>query len=327
MDGIADGRALKFFIRMMRQGRCAEAFEAAERVLDSPSLHGLRSLGQFSPPRKAAASLRTLLRGGQRRWANFYLARLEGSAEAAEKARSGTPARYAWMAYWLALSRMNAGDLSGARATLLWARKQKTVDWWPYALSAELSLCAGDAAAARREARRGRAAAAADHGNFLAWEGFFHLWRGSYGQARKTFLEAEARGAWEAKRGLGACEVLAGRPGRAIKLLREAQAKEFPPEEETRIWLAEAERLRGRPRAALRILKGRQGFWAGVNRALAWKALRKRGEFERERAALTEGMLRRLQGRAALLSDVPRLANGFRRDMYNQQIWLPPASC
>lgn len=321
MDGVVlqngavgDKRPLRLFLRLMRSGRFAEAFAAGERVLASPSLADLRSMGQLSPPSKAVAGLERLAGGRHGRWARFYLARLRPSEADARAASAGAPPRFAWMAYWLALSRLDAGDAAGALRLLAWARKQKPADWWPHSLGAELSLCAGDAAQARRWARSGRAAAAEDPGNFLAWAAFFELWQGRTRRARAGFLAAEKLGAWEAKRGLGACALLLGRPAEALKLLEEAEKSESPAEDETLAWLAEAERLCGRPRAALARLKGRKGFWASVNRALACKELGDVAGLERERAALP-GELRDVER-------APARAKGFRRDMYGQRIWL-----
>lgn len=340
LDAGALGPAERFGA-LMKLGRHREAVAYAESL--SGSALEARVLRAFADPwgldraserRRALAGLRRS--GVPAPWRDFYLADLPGrERERHVDALRRVGARHAWMRAKSGKRALLAGRARQASMCLRAALGARWKDWHTRGLLAEALLCLGRPGAALSEMRRAHdEAPEPERPSALAWLGLLELWLGRYAWARRRFERARDSGDLYAPAWLGACEHLLGRPKKALALL-DAALERFPGDVEAYVWRGEVKRVLGRPREALddlsraRAEPDRPMVWALVNRALAKEALGERRGALREYRAIPPALRARLEEACGQSDPIRRLrralelARGYRRDDYDQRVWLP----
>ncbi len=330
------------FRRLMAAGRCAEAVAAAEILLDSrPAPQAQRLFWDpcgFSARTPAEERRKQILRlaAGLPRSARPWRDYLEIEFWRGEEGRARfnrlaalAPGRYGWMllrAGWSAL--MLCEFEEALRRLGLYLRRSRP-DWKAYGYLAEALLCLQRRAAAT--AAMGRALDGAppqERGQALAWAAEHDLWLGRYGRAVKRCEAALDLGSEHALCWKGGALVKLGRAKEALAALEKCLAGR-PNDREALVWKAEAQRNLGRDREALKTLS-REGesTWGLVNMALARHGIGDRAGLAADWARLPGTLLAYLRARTGI-SDRPGLlrkgldlAKGFRRDDYDQAVWM-----
>jgi len=335
-------------------GLYEEAFATGEALLDAGECGFDMRLFWYPMPGREVdkfraahmKALRDLEDGPMAPWVAYYRGLLERGLEGSRHwlGRSELfTGRYAWMNVMIGRFLALQGDWEPAAERLeLGAAAAGMRDWRAYTCLAEVHLCLGRKAAARRALTRAVACAESDfqRGEALAWRGEIRLWLGDYEAAIEDLAKAETLGSSYAQTWKAGGLVKLGRLDEALAEL-DAVVDHGPVDGETYLWRAEAKRLMGRRDEALEDLaKTPPGwFWAGVNRALAHAGAGRDAEAVREAAALSQEVTAPLRVAAGLPASGPLdwrgwkktlesavgASRGYRRDEYRQAVWLPRA--
>jgi tetratricopeptide (TPR) repeat protein len=334
----------KAFRTLVTARRYAQACALGESILDSkPTLDQLRAFWDpwsGSPPSASSAedleALAGLMQDPRLRPLATYLSvSMTDDQQGLERLAALPAKRYGWMAGWLCGRLLNAGRWAEAvrlgRASL----RYRPADWTNRFRFAETLLCAGDESGALEQSELGVRNAPRDARiSALAWKAELDLWLGRYQQAFDE-LEESCRGdfylSWSWR---GAAALLLGRLDEARALLDHALER-HPEDPELRVWRAEAARLAGDPRTALRELeRSPRGIWPSVEGGLAAAALGDaaglRERFaslpwevvEFVRAKLGLGAVETDAHRRQILEKTLACARGFRREDYRQRVWM-----
>jgi tetratricopeptide (TPR) repeat protein len=338
------------FAGLMKLGRYKAAIAAAERILDGkPSLADLRALRDpwEWDDRPLAERKRELLKferalspRARRAWVPYYRADLRGPEELRQfAALAALPKRrYGWMFAKAGLAALCAGRFAEAEKSLRGALTYKTTDWRTRGFLAEALLCRGREAEAFAEMDRALPEAPADEaGQVLAWRGAFDLWLGRYESAVKRFDEALAQGAPYALTWKAGALLKLGREREALALLDEALAL-YPRDLEAYVWRGEAKRRLGLFKEALKDLDEPTltdpdratpiWLWALFNRALVKAALGDKAGLKADFDAIPARIREHLKAKTGhadmvkLLEAGLDLSRGFRREEYQQAIWM-----
>lgn len=338
------------FAGLMKLGRYKEAIAAAERILDvKPSLAALRALRDpwewdDRPLAERARELlkleRALAPRARRAWVPYYRADLRGPEELRQfAALAALPRRrYGWMFAKAGLAALCAGRFQEAEKSLRGALSYKTTDWRTRGFLAEALLCQGREAAAFAEMDRALPEAPADEaGQVAAWRGAFDLWLGRYESAIKRFDEALALGAPYALTWKAGALLKLGRAREALALLDKA-LELFPRDLEAYVWRGEAKRRLGLHKEALKDLDEPTltdpdratpiWLWALFNRALVKAALGDRAGLKADFDAIPARIREHVKAKTGhedmvkLLEAGLELSRGFRREEYQQAIWM-----
>lgn len=348
-----DGGSLlpgEVFAALMKLGRYKAALAAGERLLDGrPGLADIRALRDpwEWDDRPLADRRREVLRleraagpAARRSWVPYYRADLRGPEELRQfSALAALPKRrYGWMLAKAGLAALCAGRFPEAERWLRGALAYKTVDWRTRGFLAETLLCRGRVEEAFAELDRALPEAPPDEaGQVVAWRGAFDLWLGRYESAIARFDEALRLGAPYALSWRAGALLKLGRAREALRQLDEALAL-YPRDLEAYVWRGEAKRALGLHREALKDLNEPTlsdpdratpiWLWALFNRALAKGALGDeaglRADFELIPAHIRDHIRGKTghEDRVKILEAGLELSRGFRREEYQQAIWM-----
>ncbi len=340
----------EIFAGLMKLGRYKEAIAEGERLLDGkPSLADLRALRDpwewdDRPLAERAREIQKLERAlsprARRAWVPYYRADLRGPEELRQfAALAALPKRrYGWMFAKAGLAALCAGRFGEAEKSLRGALSYKTTDWRTRGFLAEALLCQGREAEAFAEMDRCLPEAPADEaGQVAAWRGAFDLWLGRYESAVKRFDEALALGAPYALTWKAGALLKLGRARAALELLDQALAL-YPRDLEAYVWRGEAKRRLGLFKEALKDLDEPTltdpdratpiWLWALFNRALVKAALGDRAGLKADFDAIPARIREHLKAKTGredmveLLKEGLELSRGFRREEYQQAIWM-----
>jgi tetratricopeptide (TPR) repeat protein len=319
------------FKALMRLGRYKDAAAVAEKTLD----RGLTLLDfrAFSDPwekdnrpdRDAPQTDISKLSALPAPWREYYLGSLGGPKGLKHFDTLPTNTRYRWMHYNAAMEALFSDHF---REAIRWFNiaLQQPMDWRAHGYLSEAYVCVDSPAKARAEMAKALSAAPEnERAQVYAWWGELELWLGGYTRSLELTTKACAMGAPFAHGWKGAALLKLGRKTEALEQL-DAALKLYPKDEEAILWRAEAKRELGRPKEALKELKPlpQQMPWVLFNRALALRDLGDeagmRSAFESLPAAVIARVRRGTVSQS--LEAGLKLARGFRRNEYNQAIWL-----
>jgi tetratricopeptide (TPR) repeat protein len=311
------------FICLMKLGAFADAFAVAEQILDHGSFLHPHELfwnpwGNF--PRKPLAW------SAPSPWTRYY-------SEASVKF---PVARYGWMNVKAGMALLAEGRYAQSCARFKAALSYRPTQWSMRGYFAEALLCAGRPAEARRQLSLAVEEAPKEQRGFaLAWQGEIELWLGRYRRAYALLDEACSLGTQHAFCWRGAAALKLGRRREAVRLLDEALER-FPIDHESYVWRGQAKRELGLLREALADFERAPGaLWSLWNSALAFASLgepeRCLDAFKRIDRDIVDRLCRKLRRPrpksprevVRFLEAGLRLSRGFRRDDYNQRVWLP----
>jgi tetratricopeptide (TPR) repeat protein len=342
---------LHAYIACCTLDRYAEAFRAAEEVLDAPPPDAVLSRlwnpwGDRSSAmpagflrqrlehlEKAAVPAelehyRTFLRAALR----YYAGDWRGALKAFAGLPRLEPARYGWMRLPAGLAALYLCDFKRAEKEFSAAEKAAVSRVTSMGRLAEVYACTGRPAAALKKLRAAQKLSPLwARAGLLAWEGQLLLFTGHYKEALKPLTQAGEGGDDAAWCWRGAALLKLGRLKAALADLDRAVTL-FPTDREARAWRAEALRAAGRPAAARAdleaILSHEPNNWAYIGLALLaadagdGKGLKE--NFARVDAEVKRFLARRAGGGAKhMLERAGALALGDRRDeKYFSRIWL-----
>ncbi|MHB0995656.1 MAG: tetratricopeptide repeat protein [Elusimicrobiales bacterium] len=341
---------LHAYIACCTLDRYAEAFAAAEEVLDAPPPDAVLSRlwnpwgdrssampagflqsrlarleGAKLPP--GLEHYRTFLRGALRYYSGDY----KGALKTLAVTPARPPERYGWMRLPAGLAALYLCDFRRAEKEFSAAERAAVSRVTAMGRLAEVFACTGRRAAALRKMRAAqRVSPLWARAGLLAWEGQLLLFTGKYKESLAPLSEGGRLGDDAAWCWRGAALLKLGRVKEALADLDRA-VELFPTDWEARVWRAEALRAAGRGREALAdieaVLAHGPNNWGYILRALlagdAGDEKRTLADFRRVdpelRRALAGG-----GGARGALERAGRLALGGRRDeKYFNSIWLP----
>lgn len=341
---------LHAYIACCTLDRYAEAFAAAEEVLDAPppdavlsrlwNPWGDRSSAmpagflQARAARLEKAALppalehyRTFLRGALR----YYSGDWRGALRAFAALPRLDAARYGWMRLPAGLAALYLCDFRRAEKEFSVSEKAAVSRVTSMGRLAEIYACTGRPAAAMKKILAAQLVSPLwARAGLLAWEGQLLLFTGKYKEALKPLTLAGAGGDDAAWCWRGAALLKLGRVKAALADLDRA-VRLFPTDREALVWRAEALRAAGRRAEALAgleaVLAHGPNNWAYILRALlrsdAGDGKGMKEDLARVAPEIRRFLARRAGGAGNMMEKALALALGDRRDeKYFSRIWL-----
>lgn len=341
---------LHAYIACCTLDRWAEAFAAAEEVLDAPPPDAVLSR-LWNPWGDRSASMpagflqarlaglekarvpsglepyRAFLRGALLYYSGDY----KGALRAFGRPPALAKERYGWMRLPTGLAALYLCDFRRAEKEFSIAEQAAVSRVTAMGRLAEVLACTGRRAAAFKKIRAAQKISPLwARAGLLAWEGQLLLFTGDYAGALKPLTEGGRLGDDAAWCWRGAALLKLGRVKEALADLHRA-VELFPTDWEARVWRAEALRAGGRRREALAdieaVLAHGPNNWGSIFRALlrgdAGDLEGAEEDFRRLAPDLRRALARAGGGARAALERAPRLALGCRRDeKYFNAVWL-----